>query len=59
MRMQRLKIQQNLPKITQVATNKFYALKNPFQHVSSPQRGDMSIENGIFNLLHSVGVLCL
>ena len=34
--------------ITQVATNEFCVLKNLFQRVSSPQRGDMSIEDGVF-----------
>ena len=45
--------------VTQLATNEFYTFEEPFSAHSSPQKGDMSIENGVFNPSHSSGVLCV
>ena len=45
--------------ITQLATNECYVFVESFSTRSSPQRGDMSIENGVFNPRHSSGVLCV
>ena len=46
-------------KLTQVATNRFFTFQKGFSSLSPPRRGVMSIENGVFTRLHSVGVLCL
>ena len=53
--------------LTQVATNGFWGFclgisaycSTVFRTLSSPRRGAMSIENGIFKRPHPVGVLCL
>ena len=36
------------PILTQVATNRFRTFQKEFSVPSTPQRGDMSIENGVF-----------
>ena len=48
-----------LLKITQVVTHTFWTFQQGFQAFSSPRRGAMSIETGVFKQPHPVGVLCL